>query len=68
MQSEAGRVRTENRQVCLALLDDLERRGLDVQKDYLFVLDGSKGLRSAVAMKFGRRAVVQRCQVHIRYM
>jgi len=57
---------TENRQVCLALLDDLERRGLDVQKEYLFVLDGSKGLRSAVAMKFGRRAVVQRCQVHKR--
>lgn len=57
---------TENRQLCIALLDDLERRGLNIEKEYLFVLDGSKALRSAVAMKFGNRAVVQRCQVHKR--
>ena len=43
----------KNAAVCLGLLDDLERRGLDVGKDYLFVLDGSKALRSAVARKFG---------------
>jgi len=57
---------TENRELCIALLDDLERRGLDVNKNYLFVLDGSKALRSAVAAKFGNRGMVQRCQVHKR--
>ncbi|MDI6890605.1 MAG: transposase, partial [Thermodesulfovibrionales bacterium] len=57
---------TENLEVCLGLLDDLERRGLDMNKNYLSVLDGSRALRSAVARKFGRRALVQRCQVHKR--
>lgn len=57
---------TENMEVCLGLLDDLERRGLDMEKNYLFVLDGSKALRSAVRRKFGKRGLVQRCQVHKR--
>lgn len=39
---------TENAAVCMDLLDNIERRGIDTGKDYLFVLDGSKGLRSAV--------------------
>lgn len=56
----------ENRQVCSALLDDLERRGLDTEKVYLFILDGSKALRSAVAKKFGGKELVQRCQKHKR--
>ncbi len=33
-------------------------------KAYLFILDGSKALRSAVARMFGSDAPVQRCQVH----
>lgn len=33
---------TENATVCTNLLNDIERRGLDMGKDYLFVLDGSK--------------------------
>ena len=45
---------TENSAVCNNLLDDIERRGLDMGKDYLFVLDGSKALRSSVAKKFGK--------------
>jgi transposase-like protein len=57
---------TENATVCTNLLNDTERRGLDMGKDYLFVLDGSKALRSAVARKFGTDALVQRCQQHKR--
>lgn len=57
---------TENAAVCNNLLDDIERRGLDTKRDYLFVLDGSKALRSAVAKKFGADVLVQRCQVHKR--
>lgn len=57
---------TENATLCASLLEDMARRGLNVEKDYLFVLDGSKALRSAVAKMFGTDATVQRCQQHKR--
>lgn len=57
---------TENAETCKNLLEDLERRGLDTGRDYLFVLDGSKALRSAVTKMFGRDVSVQRCQQHKR--
>ncbi len=57
---------TENATVCKALLEDLVARGLDPQRRYLFVLDGSKALRAAVEKVFGSRAEVQRCQLHKR--
>lgn len=57
---------TENVRVCKGLIEDMARRGLDTGKDYLFVLDGSKALRSAVARTFGAQAPVQRCQAHKR--
>lgn len=57
---------TENAEVCRNLLEDMTRRGLDTTRDYLFVLDGSKALRSAVARMFGRDVLVQRCQMHKR--
>ncbi len=57
---------TENAEVCKGLLEDMARRGLDMTKAYLFILDGSKALRSAVARMFGSDAQVQRCQVHKR--
>lgn len=55
---------TENATVCKALLEDLVERGLDPQRRYLVVLDGSKALRAAVQKVFGDRAEVQRCQLH----
>ena len=55
---------TENAAVCQALLKDLLRRGLDANKPYLFVIDGGKGLRSAIISVFGGNAFVQRCQEH----
>jgi len=57
---------TENSGVCAALLDNLIERGLDAQRPYLFVIDGSKALRKAIRERFGRRALVQRCQEHKR--
>ena len=57
---------TENATVCASLLEDMARRGMNTGKDYLFVLDGSKALRSAVSKMFGSDAAVQRCQQHKR--
>lgn len=57
---------TENQSVCLRMLENLLARNLDAQRSYLFVIDGSKALRSGIARVFGKRAMVQRCQVHKR--
>jgi len=57
---------TENATVCTSLLEDMYRRGLNMGRDYLFVLDGSKALRSAVSKMFGTNAAVQRCHQHKR--
>lgn len=57
---------TENAAVCKALLNDLERRGLDMGRKYLFVIDGSPALAKAIRSKFGSEALIQRCQVHKR--
>jgi transposase-like protein len=55
---------TENAVVCGALLDDLIARGLSVDKPYLFILDGAKALKKAVASRFGSKGLIQRCRVH----
>ena len=57
---------TENATVCKALLEDLVARGLDPERRYLVVIDGSKALRAAVEKVFGERAQGQRCQLHKR--
>ena len=55
---------SENAQVVKDLLNDLVKRGLDPEVNYLFVIDGSKALRSALEEVFGERAIVQRCRTH----
>jgi transposase-like protein len=55
---------TENATVCQELLDNLIKRGVDPLRPYLFVIDGGKALRKAIRDTFGKRALVQRCQVH----
>ena len=55
---------TENASVARSLLRDLVGRGLVTDRPVLFVIDGSKALRKAIAQTFGRLAVVQRCQQH----
>jgi transposase-like protein len=57
---------TENTTACVALLSDLVARGVKSDRTMLFVIDGSKALASATRKVFGKRALVQRCQVHKR--
>jgi transposase-like protein len=55
---------TENGGACRALLADLVTRGVPTDRSMLFIIDGSGALRAALRDTFGKRAVVQRCQVH----
>ena len=57
---------TENESVCKALIADLSARGVRTDRAMLFVIDGSKALAAAIRGTFGKRALVQRCQVHKR--
>lgn len=55
---------TEKAATSTALLENLTERGLHTDRSLLVVLDGSKALVKAVRAVFGKRAVIQRCQVH----
>ncbi len=55
---------TENAAVCVALLEDLQARGLDASRPVLLVLDGAKALHAAAKRVWGQNGVIQRCQVH----
>lgn len=55
---------SENAATATALLEDLVDRGIDPKRRYLFVIDGSKALRSAIDRVFGRSNPVQRCRNH----
>jgi transposase-like protein len=57
---------TESEKVLTPFLRSLMDRGLDVSEGILLILDGGKGLRSAVKKAFRGRAVVQRCLWHKR--
>ena len=52
--------------VLTLFLRSLVERGLDLSQGVLVILDGGKGLRSAVRKAFRHRALVQRCQWHKR--
>ena len=47
-------------------LRSLVERGLDLSQGVLVILDGGKGLRTAVRKAFRNRALVHRCQWHKR--
>lgn len=55
---------TENAEVVTSLLEELCQRGIDTKQPTLFVLDGAKALHAAVKRVWGRKAIIQRCQVH----
>jgi transposase-like protein len=55
---------TENGASATSLLENLVERGVDPSRKYLFVIDGSKALRSAICKVFGARNYVQRCRNH----
>jgi putative transposase len=57
---------TESEKVLTPFLRSLLERGLDVSAGLLVVMDGGKGLRSAVNKVLRDRALVLRCQWHKR--
>ncbi|MCX7922692.1 MAG: transposase [Clostridia bacterium] len=57
---------TENSKICSDLLQNIIDRGLAVDEERLFVLDGGKGLHKAVKDVFGVKAHIQSCQIHKR--
>ena len=57
---------TENDRVLTPFLRSLSERGLELSRGLLVVIDGGKGLRSAVRQVFPKKALVQRCMWHKR--
>ena len=55
---------SENQVVVRGLLEDLVERGVKPDRRYLFVIDGSKALRTAIQAVFGQEQAVQRCRQH----
>ncbi len=57
---------TENYKICRDFLQSLIDRGLRMENEILFILDGSKGLRKGIVKVFGSQTWIQRCQWHKR--
>jgi transposase-like protein len=55
---------SENAKVVKDLLASLAERGVDLNVARLWVIDGSKALRSAIEQLCGEAAHVQRCRIH----
>jgi putative transposase len=55
---------SENAKVVKDLLGSLRDRGVDLNTSRLWVIDGSKALRSAIEQLCGNAARVQRCRLH----
>jgi len=55
---------SENAKVVKDLLGSLAERGVDLNVSRLWVIDGSKALRSGIDQLCGEAARVQRCRIH----
>ena len=55
---------SENAGVVKDLLQSLLKRGIDGSVQRLFVIDGSKAIRSAIEQVYGEQGLVQRCRAH----
>jgi len=55
---------TENAEAAKDLLQNLVAQGVDPARRHLFVIDGSKALRTAINAVFGSETPVQRCRNH----
>ena len=55
---------SENARVVKDLLNSLVKRGIDASRQRLFVIDGSKAIRSAIEEVYGEQGLVQRCRAH----
>lgn len=57
---------TENHVVCRDFLNALKDRGLNLENEMLFIIDGGKGLYKGIKQVMDDRTVIQRCQWHKR--
>jgi putative transposase len=57
---------TENHLVCKNFLLGLKDRGLNLDREILFILDGGKGLNKSVKDVMKDKVLIQRCQWHKR--
>jgi putative transposase len=57
---------TENHKICRDFLNGLKDRGLNLDQEILFVIDGGKGIHKGIRDVMGENAVIARCQWHKR--
>lgn len=57
---------TENGTICRDFLNGLKARGLRLDQEILFVIDGGKGIYKGIGEVMGEKAVIGRCQWHKR--
>jgi putative transposase len=57
---------TENHTICRDFLNGLKNRGLKLDHEILFVIDGGKGIYKGIREVMGENALIARCQWHKR--
>lgn len=57
---------TENHTICKDFLNGLKARGLKLDQEILFVIDGGKGIYKGIKEVMGDQALIARCQWHKR--
>lgn len=57
---------TENHTICKDFLNGLKNRGLKLDQEILFVIDGGKGIYKGIQEVMGENALIARCQWHKR--
>ena len=55
---------TENSDICNALLNDLETRGMKLVKRIIWATDGGSGVIKALRERMGKKLIHQRCTIH----
>lgn len=57
---------TENHTICRDFLNGLKTRGLKLDQEILFIIDGGKGIHKGIREVMGENALIARCQWHKR--
>ena len=55
---------TENHEICEELFGDMERRGMALTREIIWITDGGKGIIKALRKRFGKKLIHQRCTIH----
>lgn len=57
---------TENHKVCRDFIHRLRERGLKLDQEIFFIIDGGKGIYKGITEVLGEKALIARCQWHKR--